>query len=294
MKFTRTVVDSPSGGSVIGWLATIRPESSTLSGTLNPPNPVCVTTTSTDRVVPLSVARGVSTRVTWMSRANRSCPTPTVKTGICPRLEARQLAVERGVRGVGAVRHHDETGQRQPGELVARARSSAGPSRDAVPPYFRSAALATRSADEEKRKNRTTKRCDRASSSGLSGSASCCWTNSVRGWPSLSAIVMLRESSSRMPRKFCCGTAAFRIRMGRARQNSRAAMVARRRPTRTARSRGRSSLHAPRYVTSAPTAMSAAAASVSASDRDNANVNVPCSKTTLGYLNRSRNSQVMD
>ena len=32
--------------------------------------------------VPLSTARGVSTRVTWMSFANRSWPTPTVNTGI--------------------------------------------------------------------------------------------------------------------------------------------------------------------------------------------------------------------
>jgi hypothetical protein len=44
---------------------------------------------------------------------------------------------------------------------------------------------------------------------------------------------MLRESSISTPRKFCCGTAALRISVGRNRQKISTASTARRRPTST-------------------------------------------------------------
>ena len=63
VKFTRTVVDWPSGGSVTFCVLTILPSSSTCSGTEEPAYPVCEITTSTASDVPFSVDRGVSTRV---------------------------------------------------------------------------------------------------------------------------------------------------------------------------------------------------------------------------------------
>ncbi len=68
VKVTRTVVDCPSAGSVTSCELTMRPSSSTWSGTVVPAYPVCEMTTSTASEVPLSVERGVSTRVIWMSR----------------------------------------------------------------------------------------------------------------------------------------------------------------------------------------------------------------------------------
>ena len=64
MNVTRTVADSPSGGSLTSCELTIRPSSSTVSWTVDPPYPVWLTKTSTDNDVPLRIERGVSTRVT--------------------------------------------------------------------------------------------------------------------------------------------------------------------------------------------------------------------------------------
>jgi hypothetical protein len=66
------VVESPLSGSVTSCELTIRPSSSTLSGTFWPAYPAWLMTTSTDNEVPFNVRRGVSTRVIWMSRANLS------------------------------------------------------------------------------------------------------------------------------------------------------------------------------------------------------------------------------
>src|ERR1700687_1428995 len=192
-----------------------------------------------------------------MSWAKRSCPTPTVKTGICRAL--RLASSSSGVR-----------------------------SRGAAP-----AAPHPRSADDEKRKNRRTNRCDSALRSALSGSASCCWTNSVRGWPSLSAIVMLRESSIRMPRKFCCGTAALRTSDGRNRQNTRSATAATRSATSATRSRRDRSEAMPRYVSNAPRAAAATIAMTAIVDRDAANVKSPWWNTNAGYLNRNSNRRLI-
>ena len=78
-------------------------------------------TTSTASDVPLSVERGVSTRVIWMSLREVILADADREHRNRPRLQARQRFVERRVRGVGAVGDHDETGERQPGQLVARA-----------------------------------------------------------------------------------------------------------------------------------------------------------------------------
>src|SRR5262245_56709729 len=103
-------------------------------------------------------------------------------------------------------------------------------------------------------------------------------------------MVMLRESSMSTPRKFCCGTAAFRTRAGRSRQKRTTAMRDRRRPTRMARSRGGPSVVMPRYVISAAMATADRTARPSIVDRDAANVKSPCSKTSAGYLKKSLKS----
>jgi hypothetical protein len=81
MNRTRTAAGLPSEGSVTSCVPTIRPPSSTLSDTVSPAKPVCVMTASTTSELPLSAVRGVEIRSSWMSRASRSRPTPTVKTG---------------------------------------------------------------------------------------------------------------------------------------------------------------------------------------------------------------------
>ena len=136
--------------------------------------------------------RGVSTRVTWMSRAKCSWPTPTVKTGIerAFRLASDSSSEASEVSAPSVTITRPASGSP---DSSSRARSSAWPSRVDVPPYFRSPAAASRSADEEKRKKRRTNRCDSALSSGPSGCRAAAARTSVRGWPSRSAIVMLRD-----------------------------------------------------------------------------------------------------
>ena len=63
----------------------------------------------------------------------------------------------------------------------------------------------------------------------------CSRTNEPRGLPFVSAICMLRESSTSTPRKFCCDTAARTTRTGRNRQNSIRPSVATRSVIRTTR-----------------------------------------------------------
>src|SRR3954468_19022823 len=229
VKRTLTVADSPSAGSVTSCVLTIRPSSSTVSGTVWPPYPVCVSTTSTTSAVPFSAVRGVSTRVTWTSWAKCSRPTPTVNTGIdrALRLASVSSIAASEVSAPSLIMTRPASGSP---DSSSRARSSAGARRVDVPPNLRSAADAPRSDDEAKRKKRITKRCDSASSSFAFGPFICCWTNALRAWPSTSAIDMLRESSTSTPRKFCCGTAALRISAGRKRQNSSTARAASRRP----------------------------------------------------------------
>ena len=102
-----------------------------------------------------------------MSRAKRSAPTPTVKTGIeralmlasdsssaASEVSAPSLTITRPASG-------------RP-ESSSRARASAWPRCVDVPAYFMPPADWTRSVDAEKRKKRSTKRSESALSSGLS------------------------------------------------------------------------------------------------------------------------------
>ncbi len=98
----------------------MRPESSTLSGTVVPRKPFCDTMTSTERFVPFRTLRGVLTRLIWMSRPSVSRPTPTVKTGTWLARRPEQRFLDRGLLGVGAVGHHHEAGERQAREFVLR------------------------------------------------------------------------------------------------------------------------------------------------------------------------------
>ena len=85
----------------------------------------------------------------------------------------------------------------------SRARSSAGPSRVAVPAYFRFAVDGCLSTDDAKLKNRRTNLSDNALKRLPLGPVNCSCTNALRGWPLVSAMVMLRESSTSTATKFC-------------------------------------------------------------------------------------------
>ena len=71
----------PSVGSVISWVCSTRPASSTWSWTFWPPRPRWATRISAVTEVPLRTEAGTSTRVSSTSFANRSRPRPTVNTG---------------------------------------------------------------------------------------------------------------------------------------------------------------------------------------------------------------------
>ena len=179
------------------------------------------------------MVRGVSTRVIWMSRVKRSWPTPTVNTGIDRALRlASDSSSEASEVSAPSVTITSPASGRP--ESSSRARSSASPSFVDVPSYLSSAGDPSRPADDENLKNRSTKRCCSVFSSVLSMPPSSRCTNWLRGWPSRSAISMLRESSMRTPRKFCCGTAAFKMSVGLIKQNRRMATSARRSPMSTA------------------------------------------------------------
>jgi len=106
-------------------------------------------------------------------------------------------------------------------------------------------------------------------------------------------MVMLRESSIRTPRKFCCGTAARRISEGRSRQKTMRTSSARRMATSTARSRGCPSLLIARYEIRLAAAMAATTVRTIIPVRDVANVKSPWRNTNAGYLNRKLNSQLI-
>ena len=156
-----------------------------------------------------------------MSRSNRSWPTPTVKTGIERAFRLASVSSMRGVGGVGAVGHHHQPGERQPGELVARAIERRPEARRgaAVLQVAGGASAVRRGREAEEPQRRIV--CDSAvEQRRVRPCRAAPGRTSLRGWPSRSAIVMLRESSIRTPRKFCCGTAALRISVGRNRQKS--------------------------------------------------------------------------
>ena len=69
----------------------------------------------------MSVERGVSTRVIWMSRAKWSWPTPTGNTGIDRALRLASGSSSVASDGVGAVGDHHQAGERQARQFVAGA-----------------------------------------------------------------------------------------------------------------------------------------------------------------------------
>ena len=75
---TRAVAGSPLAGSVTASVLTIRPSSSICRVIESPAYPTWPITTSTTIEVPCSTERGVSTRLSWMSRSKASRPRPTV------------------------------------------------------------------------------------------------------------------------------------------------------------------------------------------------------------------------
>ncbi len=75
-KSSRTrVAPSPSRTSLA---PTIRPSRSTVTGTVQPPYPLCSRTTSATTAEPASALDGADTVATSMSLRNASLPTPTV------------------------------------------------------------------------------------------------------------------------------------------------------------------------------------------------------------------------
>ena len=90
-----------------------------------------------------------------------------------------------------------------------------------------------RLAADENRNVRTTNRSESAFRTWLSLVPNSCLMKSPRVLPFQSAICMLRESSTRTPRKFCCETAALITSTGRNRQKRSKVSVTTRRVART-------------------------------------------------------------
>ena len=258
----RTGIDAgvPASGSDTCCVLTSVPSSSTSSVTFCPSNPDCDSTTSTINVVPLSAVFGVTTRPTWMSFDNVSRPTPMVKTGrlsaLRPRIASPSAASAVSAPSLTITR--PATGR--PASSW-RTPDSAAPRRDCDPPNVRSLSCVVRVAALEKRNVRTVKRSDSALSRPRSAAPNSLFTYDARGWPSTSAICMLRESSSSTPRKFCCGTAARTTSSGRNMQTRMMARIARRIAASVMRSRVRAPwpLRYARTVSAAATATAAAA-----------------------------------
>ena len=222
---TRTAAGSPSTGSFTSCEPTIFPPSSTSSVTDSPANPVCVTTTSIISEVPLSAARGADTRSTCTSFASDSRPTPTVNTGT----DAAFMASSASVREASVVSAPSLTTTRPARGRPAsswRAPSSDAPIRVWAPANVRSDEAPTRDAVDENLKVRMTNRSESDFRSAASGVANVWRAKFARGAWFQSAICMLRESSIRTPRKFCCGTAALTTRTGRKRQKSTSSRMA--------------------------------------------------------------------
>ena len=198
-------------------------------------------TTSTTSDVPLSVdARRLDARDLDVAREALLADADGEHRNR-PRLEAGERLVERGVRRVGAVGDHHQPGERQ-ARPARRARARApAPRRVDVPSYFRSrgvaSAIGRRREAEEAQDEPLRQRLRAAARSGRRAAPG---RTSLRGWPSRSAIVMLRESSIRTPRKFCCGTAALQDqrRPEQAEERARASDAEPQRRRARARSRG--------------------------------------------------------
>ena len=136
------------------------------------------------------------------------------------RLQAEERLGQRGIGRVGAVADEHHAGQRQAGQLLARAlerraelglRARERQLRRRAEPRRRRRE-AERAEDEalgERLDERRVLRAERLADERRRAAA-----------VPQSAICMLRESSISTARKFCCGTAALTTRMGRNRQKS--------------------------------------------------------------------------
>ena len=154
--------------------------------------------------VPLSAVRGVDTRSIWTSRASRSRPTPTVKTGTAAAFSPSSASVSEASVVSAPSLTSTMPASGSPASSW-RAPSSAAPSLVCAPANVSSSGDPSRAADDEKRNVRRTNRSDSALTSAASFEPNACWTNAPRGWVPQSAICMLRESSISTARKFCCG-----------------------------------------------------------------------------------------
>ena len=236
--------------------------------------------------------RGVSTRVTWMSCAKRSWPTPTVKTGIdrAFRLASGSSSAASDVSAPSVTMTRPASGRP---DSSSRARSSAWPSRVAVPSYFRSAALRdaiggrgeAEEAQDESLRQRVEQRGLRSARAAAARTRCAAGRRDRRSSCCASRRSGRRGSSAAERRPSGSASAGTGRRASTARSASRSAdehdAIARRAVA--SRRRGRS--RAPRQR--APPA----ARSPSVVDREAANVKSPCSKTNAGYLKRNRKSQ---
>jgi len=267
----------------------IRPSSSTCSGIRFPLNPRCDTATFTTSDVPRVTDRGGSTRLTWMSRASASRPTPTVKTGT-PAARSPTSGAASDARELSAPSLTTTTPESGSPAISCRTRSSARPRSVRVPAYDSSATSATRSTSAAKRKNRSWNLSASADTSGAEVSPKFFATNAPRGSPPSSAIRMLRESSISTATKFCCGTAVASRSDGRSRQNSSTPSTATRNPTSTSRSRRPTGPPTRVYAHTTGTATANAHSTTTSTGHGAANTNSPRWKTTGRYRNSNSNS----
>ena len=238
--------------------------------------------------------RGVSTRVIWMSRSNRSWPTPTVNTGIdrAFRLASGSSSDSSEVSAPSVTMH--EAGERQARQLVARPleRRAEARGRAFVLQVARRCPAGRPTTRSGRSAGRTARTAPRAAAARR---PNCSWTNSVRGWPSRSAIVMLRESSIRMPRKFCCGhrRPQDQRRPEQAEDSTRQQRRGAARPAPAARATGPSFVM-PRYVMRAAAASAASPRTTPASSTATRRTRSrPARRRRAGYLKRNSNSQPM-
>ena len=179
----------------------------------------------------------MSTRLIWMSWEYASRPSPTVNTGTPAACSGKSVSsmAPSALSAPSVTSTRPDSGTP---DSSSQARVRAWPTSVRVPSWASSPIEPTRSVRDEKPKSRTANRSRRAEKSGLSSPSSRRMT-SARDSPSTSAICMLRESSTRIPRKFCWGSTCDSTRTGRHRQTTSRASTASRMPVRTPRSTGR-------------------------------------------------------
>ena len=235
-KFTRTVVDSPSARSVTSCELTMRPSSSTLSGTVSPAV-AGLADHDVDhergalerRARRLDAADLDIARESFLADADGEH-----RNGVAPSAPASDSSSDASDVSAPSVTI-TSAGERQAGQLVARAlerRSEPGRRAAVLQIRRRPTAVGRRREAEEPQHEAL----DSALSSGLSGSPTAAGETAPRVCPSRSAIVMLRESSSSDAQEILLRNGGLEHEDGPDRQNSRTPSRARRRAVRTTRS----------------------------------------------------------